>query len=86
MKTFQLNYYIKMDDIIEENDLMKRCSDCGILKKKTDFHFRNINQKLRKECALCTKMKQNVYNCEKREKIKNYKKQKFQQNKERINE
>ena len=32
-----------MDDIIEEIDLMKRCSDCGILKMKTDFYFRKIN-------------------------------------------
>ena len=57
-----------MDVIIEENDLMKRCSDCGILKMKTDFDFRNINQKLRKECTQCTKMKQKVYDCENSEK------------------
>ena len=57
-----------MDYIIEENDLMKSCSDCGILKMKTDFYFRNINQKLRKECVQCTKMKQKVYDCENREK------------------
>ena len=37
-----------MDDIIEENDLMKRCSDCGILKMNTDFYFKNINQNLGK--------------------------------------
>ena len=49
-----------MDDMIEENDMMKRCSDCGILKIKTDFYFKNTNQKLRKECAQCTKMKQKV--------------------------
>ena len=65
---------------------MKRCSDCGILKMKTDFSFRNINQRLRKECVQCTKMKQKVYDCENREKIKKYKKQYFQQNKGRINE
>ena len=75
-----------MDDIIGENDLMKRCSDCGILKMKTDFYFRNINQKLRKECVLCTKMKQKVHDSENREKIKSYKKQNIQQNKGRINE
>ena len=46
-----------MDNMSEENDLMRRCSDCGILKMKTDFYFRNINQKLRKECVHCTKMK-----------------------------
>ena len=75
-----------MEDIIVENHLMKRCSDCGTLKMKTDFYFRNINQKLRKECVKCTKMKQQVYDSENREKIKNYKKQYFPQNKERINE
>ena len=49
-----------MDDIIEENDLMKRCSDRGSLKMKTDIYFRNINQKFRKECMQCTKNKQRV--------------------------
>ena len=63
-----------MDDIIEENDLMKRCSDCGILKMKTHFHSKNINQKIRKECVQCTEIKQKVYDCENREKIKNFKK------------
>ena len=64
-----------MDDIIEENDLMKRCSDCGILKMKTDFYFRKLIQKLRKECVQCTKMKQKVYDSEIGEKIKNREKQ-----------
>ena len=64
-----------MDDMIEQKDLMKRCSDCGILKMKTDFYFRNIHQKLRKEGVQCTKMKQKVYDSEDREKIENYKKQ-----------
>ena len=40
-----------------ENVSMKICSDCRILKKKTDFYFRNKKQKLRKECAQCTKVK-----------------------------
>ena len=34
----------------------------------------------------CTKIKQRVYDSEKKEKITNYKKQYFQQNKERLNE
>ena len=75
-----------MDVIFGENDLMKRCSDCGILKLKTDFNFRNINQKSRKQCVRCTKTKQKVYDSENREKIKKFKKQYFQQNKGRINE
>ena len=69
---------------MEENDLMKRCSDCGILQMKTDFYLRNINQKLRKECAQCTKLKQK-YMIVKIVK-KNYKKHNFHQNKRRINE
>ena len=44
-----------MHGIIEENYLMKKCSDCGLLKRKTEYFFRNINQNLRKECAQCTK-------------------------------
>ena len=64
-----------MDDIIDENHLMKRCSDCGILKMKTDFYFRNINQNIREECVKCRKLKQQVYDSENKEKIRNYKKQ-----------
>ena len=36
-----------------EKDLMKLCSDCGILKMKTFFCIRNVNQK---------KIKKLVYN------------------------
>ena len=31
-----------------KTDLMKNCSGCGLLKKKTDFYFRNIDQNLGK--------------------------------------
>ena len=48
---------------------MKRCCDCGTLKMKTHFYFKNIKQKLGKEFAQCTKMKQKVYDSENREKI-----------------
>ena len=74
-----------MDNMNEENDLMKRCSDCGISKMQTDFYFKSINQKLGRVCALY-KNETKVYDSENREKIKNFKKQYFQQNKERINE
>ena len=57
-----------------ENDMLEKSSDCGILKMKSDFHFRIINQKYRKECAQCTKSKQKVYDSKKREKHKNFKK------------
>ena len=70
--------------MIEESGLSKKCSDCGILKIKTDFHFRNINQKYGKEYAQCTNMKQKVYDSENREKINKYKKQYFCQNKDKI--
>ena len=33
---------------IRKTDLMNNCSGCGILKKKTDFYFRNIDQNLGK--------------------------------------
>ena len=50
-----------MDNISEENGSMKNCFDCGILKTKTDFYFRIINQKYRKECAQCTNNKQKSF-------------------------
>ena len=31
-----------------EIGLMKKCSDCGTLKIKTEFYFREVNQKNRK--------------------------------------
>ena len=70
----------------EENDLMKRCTDCGVLKLKTGFYFRNNDQKYRKECAQCTNIKQKKYESENREKIKKYMKQYRHQNKENIND
>ena len=75
-----------MDNQMIENGLMKKCSDCGILKIKTDFYFRNINQKYRKECSQCTNIKQKLYDSENREKIKKYKRQYFHQNKDKIND
>ena len=35
-----------MRESIEENDLVKLGSDCGSLKLKTDFCFKNNNKKL----------------------------------------
>ena len=71
-----------MNDLFDEKDLMKTCSDCGSLKMKTVLYFRNINQKIRKKCAQCTKIKQRVYNFENKEKIKMYAKQNKEKNKE----
>ena len=62
-----------MNNQIVEIEVMKICSDCGILKKKTHFYFRNINRKFKKECAQCTKFKQRVYYSDNKEKIIEYK-------------
>ena len=48
-----------MDNIIGENEMMKMCSKCGIVKEKTDFYFRNTNQKYRNECIQRCSIKQN---------------------------
>ena len=60
--------------------MIKRSSDCGRIKMKTDSYFTNINQKLRKDCVQCTKIKQKVYNSQKKEKIKMYAKQNKEKN------
>ena len=44
-------------------------------KNETDFYFRNINQKLREDCAQCTKVKRKVNKSENKEEIKMYAKQ-----------
>ena len=63
-----------MDDIIEENELMKRCCDCEILKMKTDFYFRNINQKVRKIMWSAQKGNKKYKILKIQKKIKKYKK------------
>ena len=49
-----------MDNAIEEIDLMKLCSDCGILKMQTKFCFKKINPKFRKECIQCINIKHKI--------------------------
>ena len=66
-----------MINSIEENDLMTFCSECGILERKTNFYFRNINEKFRKECTQCTNIKQKELIFINRERMRNYKKQYF---------
>ena len=68
-----------MDNQIVENDLMKLCSEWGILKSKTNLYFRNINQKFRKECKQCTNIKNKEWAFKNRDRTKNYRKQYFQQ-------
>ena len=47
-----------MDKQIVGNDLMKLCSQIGILKMKTSLCFKITNQKYEKESIQCTKVKQ----------------------------
>ena len=56
-------------DLYDYN-LVKKCSKCGLVKMKTDFYLRNNNQKYRKECAQCTKVKQKEFNSETEKKLK----------------
>ena len=37
------------------DDDLKKCSKCKIEKMKTDFYFRNTNQKYRSECMKSNK-------------------------------
>ena len=53
---------------------------------KTDFCFRNDSHKYRKKCILCRSSRHKEWYYNNYDKIKVYKKQYFQQNKNRINE
>ena len=59
-----------MNNSIEKNELMKMCSERGIVKLKTTFSFRNINQKLRKVGIQCTSIKQKDWTNKNQEKVK----------------
>ena len=45
-----------MDNINEENDLMKRCSKCDNEKELPEFNFRKDTQKYRNQCRDCNKL------------------------------
>ena len=47
-----------MSDSIEENELMKLCSEGGTVKIKAKFCVRNTNQKYRKDSSQRTSIKQ----------------------------
>ena len=53
-----------------ENEMMKWFSKCGIVKMKTNFHFRNTNQKYRSECIQRFSNKQKEWRDKKHEKNK----------------
>ena len=61
-----------MDNIIGENQMMKMCSKCGIVKMKTHFYFRNANKKYKSECIQCFSIKQKEWSDKNHEKIKNH--------------
>ena len=65
-------------------ELNKKRSKCGIVKMKTNFYFRNTNQKDRSECIQCYSIKQKEWRDKRPEKIKNHKKQYYQKNREKI--
>ena len=73
-----------MDNIFGENEMMKICSKCGVVKPKTDFYFRNTNQKYRRECIQCCSIKQKEGRVEKHEKLKNHEKHYYEDNREKI--
>ena len=41
-----------------ENEMMKLCSKCGIVKMIMNFHFRTTKQRFRSECIQCFSIKQ----------------------------
>ena len=69
---------------ILENQMMKLCSKCGIVKMKTNFYFRNTNQKNRNECIQCCNIKHKEWRDKIYEKIKNHEKQYHENNGEKI--
>ena len=55
-----------------ENEMMKMCSKCGIVKMKTSFYFRNANY--RSESIKCGSIKQKEWRNKNHEKVKNHEK------------
>ena len=46
-----------MNNQIIEKEMMKMCSECGIVKTGKNFYFRNTSQKYRSECIQCCSIK-----------------------------
>ena len=54
-------------------DLIKKCSKCGIVKLKSNFHKnKNMNDGLQVHCILCVKQKQKQYSNENPDKKRKY--------------
>ena len=73
-----------MNDQIKENEMIKMCSKCGIVKMKTKLYFRNTNQKLRNQCIKFCSIKQKEWRDKNHEEIKNHKKQYYEDNRKKI--
>ena len=63
--------------------MIKLCSKCGIVKMKTNFYFRNTNKK-NSECFQGCSFKQIAWRDENYEKLRNHKKQNYENNREKI--
>ena len=63
---------------------LKKCSKSRIQKMKTDFYFRNINQKYRSECIQSSSIKQKEWRHKNHEKLKNLKRHHYEDNREKI--
>ena len=63
-------------------DLVIKCIECGIIKRKTNFSFRNYSKKYRKKCIQFRSCKSKEWYCKNFDKLENdKKKQCFQRNK-----
>ena len=57
---------------LHDYDLAKKCSRCGIVKLKSNFHKRlKSSDGLLAQCKCCVVQKQRIYGSENREKIIN---------------
>ena len=63
-----------MNNQIEENEITKLCSKCGIEKIITNFYFRNTYKKYRSECIQCCSVKQKEWRDKNHDKVKNHEK------------
>ena len=58
-------------------DIVKNCSECGVVEMKTSFYFRSDIHKYRNECMQYRSSRHEEWYYNKNDKIKNYKKQCF---------
>ena len=73
-----------MNNQFVENEIMKLCSKCGVVKMIMNIYFRNTNKKHRSECIQCCSVKQKEWRDKNYDKIENHKKQYYEDNREII--